>query len=92
MKAGLVISINVILWVAGVATADECYELCADVKNSVSFKSGCSPFRNSLPRPKVLMCFADFLSIRHTYRSPPPCGAVLVMNLGLEFAWVISGI
>ena len=52
MKAGLVIGVNMILS-AGIATADECHNLCADVKNSVSFKSGCSPFRNSLPRPKV---------------------------------------
>eukprot|EP00904_Undaria_pinnatifida_P000723 jgi/Undpi1/10651/HiC_scaffold_29.g13101.m1 len=53
MKTGLVIAGGVILSTAGAATADECHSLCAAVKNDVSFKSGCSPFRNSLPRPKV---------------------------------------
>lgn len=53
MKATLALLTNVITLVATVTTADECHNVCADVKKVVSFKSGCSPFRNSLPRPKV---------------------------------------
>lgn len=55
MKAPLVFTINVILSVTATATsADECNNICVDVKKSVGFKAGCSEFRNSLPRPKVL--------------------------------------
>ncbi|CAM9095800.1 unnamed protein product [Ectocarpus fasciculatus] len=52
MKAPLVFTINVILSVTA-TSADECHDICADVKKSVGFKAGCSEFRNSLPRPKV---------------------------------------
>ncbi|CAN0177924.1 unnamed protein product [Ectocarpus sp. 4 AP-2014] len=52
MKAPLVFTINVILSVTA-TSADECHDICADVKKRVGFKAGCSEFRNSLPRPMV---------------------------------------
>lgn len=53
MKASLVLAANVALSLVRVGLADECHNICADVKKGVSSKSGCSAFRNSLPRPKV---------------------------------------
>lgn len=55
MKATLVLAANVVLSLVGlrVGLADECHNICADVQNGVHVKSGCSAFRNALPRPKV---------------------------------------
>lgn len=44
---------NLVLSLVRLGLADECHNICADVKKGVNFKSGCSAFRNSLPRPKV---------------------------------------
>lgn len=53
MRNILTITPIILLSTAIATIADECHIICADVKRSVPFKSACSAFRNSLPRPKV---------------------------------------
>eukprot|EP00752_Nemacystus_decipiens_P002123 g2026.t1 len=52
-QAMLVLVASVAFLLARLALADECHDICADVKKVVNCKAGCSAFRNSLPRPKV---------------------------------------
>ncbi|CAM9889244.1 unnamed protein product [Scytosiphon promiscuus] len=53
MRTSSLLAISSILSVVVVTIADECHNICADVKKGVSFKSACSAFRSSLPKPKV---------------------------------------
>ncbi|CAM9466084.1 unnamed protein product [Hapterophycus canaliculatus] len=53
MRNLLLLVVSLIVSVGVGTLADECHNICADVKKGVSFKSACSAFRSSLPKPKV---------------------------------------
>ena len=53
MMMNIPVVLSSILAIASGTIDDECRNVCTDVKRAASFKTGCSAFRNSLPKPKV---------------------------------------
>lgn len=83
MKATVVLTAGVILSASTVVKADECHNICADVKKGISYKAGCSPFRNSLPKPKVGRLLLHRPAHRGIMTTSHFCGVVL-LTVGLE--------